>query len=106
MARWRASGELRVFHYTTGREEPLSIELIDEAQQYPAQPDPPCPALVFAGRRDESVPLDAIEPFAAARANRELVVFDAGHELIEVLEPMWQRTRTFLETLGALPRTS
>ncbi len=106
MARWRASGELRVFHYATGREEPLSIELIDEAQQYPAQPDPPCPALVFAGRRDESVPLDAIEPFATARANRELVVFDAGHELIEVLEPMWQRTRTFLETLGALPRTS
>jgi len=33
---------------------------------------------------------------------RELVVFDAGHELTDVLEPMWQRTRPFLERLGVL----
>jgi len=103
VARWRRDGTLPVFHYVKGREEPLGIELLDEGRAHPALPDPPCPALVFAGRRDASVPLAAIEPFAAARAGRELVVLDAGHELTEVLEPMWQLTRGFLASLGAVP---
>jgi pimeloyl-ACP methyl ester carboxylesterase len=103
VARWRREGTLRVFHYGKSREEPLGIELLDEGRAHPTLPDPPCPALVFAGRRDASVPLDAIEPFAAARAGRELVVLDAGHELTEVLEPMWQLTRGFLASLGAVP---
>jgi len=102
VARWRRDGTLPVFHYGTGREELLGIELLDEGRAHAALPDPPCPALVFAGRRDESVPLAAIEPFAAARAGRELVVFDTGHELTEALEPMWELTRGFLASLGAV----
>jgi len=106
MARWRADDELRVFHYGKGREEPLSIALIDDAKLYPSQPDPPCPTLIFAGRRDDAVPVDAVERFAGARAGRELVVLDAGHELTEVLDPMWQLTRGFLAALGAAPPSS
>jgi hypothetical protein len=103
VARWRREGTLQVFHYGKGREDALGIELLDEGSAHPALPDPPCPALVFAGRRDASVPLAAIEPFAEARAGRELVVLDAGHELTEVLEPIWQLTRGFLASLGAVP---
>jgi len=60
------------------------------------------PTLVFAGRKDDTVPLAAVERFAALRPARELVVLDAGHEMTEVLEPMWERVLPFLRRLGAL----
>jgi hypothetical protein len=101
-ARWRADGTMTVLHYGLDRELPLAFDLITDAHRYPAEPDPTCPALVLAGRRDDAVPLPAVEHFAAARAGRELIVYDAGHELTEVLEPMWERTRAFLTTLGVL----
>ena len=102
MARWRAKGVAQVQHYGLGREVPLSIALIDTAHAYPEEPDPTAPTLVFAGRHDESVPLASVEHFTRARAGRELVVHDSGHELTDVLEPMWERTAAFLRELGAL----
>jgi len=104
MARWRADGVLPVFHYGRGREEPLAIDFLDDAQRYPDEPDPRCPALVFAGRHDEAVPLPVVERFAHAHPERELVVHDAGHELVEVLAPMWVRTAEFLRAVGAIGR--
>ena len=55
---------------------------------------------MFAGRRDESVPLPVVEHFTRGRPGRELVVFDSGHELNDVLEPMWERTAGFLRGPG------
>jgi pimeloyl-ACP methyl ester carboxylesterase len=102
-AEWRTRGTMAVMHYGTGREEPLAYDLIADARRHPEEPDPPCPALVFAGRRDDTVPLDGIAAFAARRpATRELVVLDAGHEMTEVMEPMWERTAAFLRRIGAL----
>jgi hypothetical protein len=100
LARWRAAGTTPVFHYGRGHEVPLDIGILDDARAYPDEPDPTAPALVFAGRRDDAVPLAAVEHFTAARPGRELVVCDAGHELTEVLEPMWERTLAFLRRLG------
>jgi len=103
VARWRAKGTAPVYHYGRHGEEPLSIGLIDDARRHPEEPDPIVPALVFAGRHDEAVPLTAVEHFVRARPDtRELVVLDSGHELTDVLEPMWERTRGFLQRLGAL----
>jgi pimeloyl-ACP methyl ester carboxylesterase len=99
-ARWRRDRTTMVMHYGLDREVPLSFDLMDDARRHPAEPDPRCPALVIAGRRDDAVPLPAVEHFAAARAGRELVVYDAGHELTEVLEPMWERTYAFLQRFG------
>ena len=104
MARWRADGALPVFHYGRGREEPLSIAFLDDARRYPDEPDPRCSALVFAGRHDDAVPLAAVQHFTSARPERELVVLEAGHELVEVLEPMWERTAAFLRRMGAVER--
>jgi hypothetical protein len=103
VAAWEARGTMPVMHYGTGREEPLAFDLIADARRHPAEPDPPCPALVFAGRRDDTVPLDGVAAFAARRPTaRELVVLDAGHEMTEVLEPLWEGTAAFLRRLGAL----
>jgi pimeloyl-ACP methyl ester carboxylesterase len=103
VARWRERKILPVHHYGRGRTELLSVELLDDARRYPDEPDPACPALIFAGRHDQSVPLAAVERFARRRSTRELVVHDSGHELTDVLGPMWERTAAFLRTLGALP---
>ena len=103
VARWRAHGTASVFHYGLGRDVPLAIDLLDDGRRHPEEPDPASPALVFAGRRDDAVPLPAVEHFAQARpGRRELVVFDSGHELTDVLEPMWERTLAFLRRLGAV----
>lgn len=102
MGRWRAERTMSVFHYGLERELPLDVALIDDAHGHPAEPDPPSPALVFAGRLDETVPLATVEHFTAARPGRELVVLDSGHELTDVLEPMWDRTEAFLRRFGAL----
>ena len=102
LARWRVEGTTPVFHYGLGRELPLGVELLDDAARYPDEPEVRCPALVFAGRHDEAVPLAAVERFARARPERELVVLDAGHELTDVLEPLWERTAAFLRARAAL----
>lgn len=99
MARWRADGTMPVFHYGRDREEPLAIDLLDDARTYPADPVTRCPTLVLAGRHDDAVPLADVVRFAGAQPDRELVVYDAGHELTEVLEPMWERTCAFLRGL-------
>jgi hypothetical protein len=100
MAAWRRRGTAPVYHYGAKRELPLSIALLDEAHAYETEPDPPCPALVLHGRRDDAVLLAAGEAFAARRPDRRrLVVYDAGHELTEVLEEMWTECRAFLRAL-------
>ena len=101
LARWRAARTVPVYHYGFGREVPLDIELLDDARRYPDEPDPDLPMLVFAGRRDDTVPLAAVERFAALRPARELVVLDAGHEMTDMIEPMWERILPFLRRLGA-----
>jgi len=102
-AEWRTRGTMTVMHWGTGREEPLAYDLIADARRHPEEPDPACPALVFAGRHDDTVPLDGVAAFAARRpATRELVVLDAGHEMTEVLEPLWEGTVAFLRRIGAL----
>jgi len=100
VASWRRRGTTPVHHYGRGEDVPLAIDILDDGRRWPAEPDPTAPALVFAGRRDDAVPLPAVEQFARARSGRELVVFDSGHELTDVLEPMWERTATFLRHVG------
>jgi pimeloyl-ACP methyl ester carboxylesterase len=101
MAAWRRRGTAPIFHYGLDREVPLSIALLDEAKDFEDEPDPSCPALVLHGRRDDAVPLAAAETFVARRPDRRrLVVYDAGHELTEVLEPMWSEVTAFLTRLA------
>ena len=100
MAHWRRHGVMPVMHYGREREELLAVELLEDARRHPDEPDPLAPALVIAGRFDDAVPLDSVQAFAARRPERELVVYDAGHQLTEALEPMWERMRQFLSRFG------
>jgi pimeloyl-ACP methyl ester carboxylesterase len=100
MAHWHQHGVMPVMHYGRECQELLSVELLSDARRHPDEPDPTAPTLVIAGRFDDAVPLASVEAFAARRPQRELVVYDAGHQLTEVLEPMWERMRIFLTRFG------
>lgn len=102
VAEWRAEGTMPVWHYGLDREEPLGIGLLDDARNWPELPDPRCPTLILAGRHDDTVALADVERFAHARPGRELVVYDDGHELLDVLEPMWTRMTDFLRAHALL----
>lgn len=96
-AKWRETGVLSVFHYAELKERNVGWQLAEDAANWDAEPDFKQPALIFHGRNDPVVPVRFSESYAASHPNVELSVFDAGHELTEVIDEMWERTARFLQ---------
>ena len=46
------------------------------------------------------VPVELSERFVVQHPNARLVTYPSGHELVDVLEPMWEQTRSFYRLLG------
>lgn len=98
MAEWQCTGQLPVFHYAEGRTLPVGYALYEDGAQFEEFPDVKQPVLVFHGEHDTVVPAAYSRQFAQERPNVELHVVDSDHELLDVLEPMWDRVRLFLST--------
>ena len=96
MAKWRAEGSMEVFHYAAGEPRRVGIELLDDGVRYPDFPAVTQPTLIFHGRNDDVVPYTFSQEFQALRPQAELHLFDSGHELTDVLDPMWALTADFL----------
>jgi pimeloyl-ACP methyl ester carboxylesterase len=94
---WRRTGWLSVPHYSTGREMELGWQFLQDALRYEEEPAVEQPVLIFHGRGDEVVPVEASRGFAAGRRNVRLLEVDSGHDLLNVLDLMWSETRRFLE---------
>jgi uncharacterized protein len=93
---WRLKGSVPIYHYGFKQERPLSYKLIEDAQQYENEPDFRQPALIFHGISDPVVSITISERFVARHPNATLKRMNAGHELTEVLEPMWDGVKSFL----------
>jgi len=101
--RWKREGSTPVFHYGDGRERRLGFQFVEDAAQYEDEPEFPQPALILHGVRDSIVPAEISRGYAADHPNTRLVLFESGHELTDVLEPMWLEMMNFLsvpETIG------
>ena len=96
---WRVTNALPLFHYAAGEPRNLGYEFLQDAQRYEPEPEFQQPALILHGTRDEIVPAALSEAYAARHANVRLELFDSGHELTDVLDPLWRRTLGFLEAL-------
>jgi len=96
---WRERGWRSVFHYGEKQQRRLRYDLLADGFQYEEFPDVRQPALVMHGRRDDAVDYRLSEGFADGRANVELVLYDSDHELLNVLEPMWDRLHRFIARL-------
>lgn len=93
---WRRRGSVRIYHYGYKAERDLGYGLVEDAQNYENEPDFSQPALVFHGVNDQVVPVSLSAEFAARHPNVTLIKFDSGHELTDVVEPMWRAVEEFL----------
>lgn len=93
---WRETGWLTVYHYARKAEARVHYALLEDGLRYEDFPAVTQPVLIFHGTRDEVVPASFSQDFRALHPHAELHLLDSGHELTDVLEPMWQETRRFL----------
>jgi len=99
LADWRGVG-LEVDHYVTNDRRRLGWQFHEGAAGLPPFPEVKVPALVIAGRRDESIPLEDIEAWVARTPTARLVVVDDGHELSGSLELIQRQAWEFLRPLA------
>jgi pimeloyl-ACP methyl ester carboxylesterase len=96
IARWKSEGSIPVFHYGENKLMRLGYRFIEDTVQYEDEPDARQPILIFHGTRDDIVPYIVSETFCVTHPRSQLVLTDAGHELTNVLNPMWEAVQNFL----------
>lgn len=94
--KWKREGSAPIFHYGEGRELRLGYQFVEDADQYEDEPEFPQPALILHGQRDSVVPAWISSAYASRHPNIRLVLLESGHELTDVLEPMWRKISNFL----------
>jgi hypothetical protein len=98
-AAWKSRGYLEMPDYRTGEMARVGYCLIEDALRHPPAPVFSQPALLFHGLRDDVVDYRASVGYAARHPNVRLQLFDAGHELTEVVEDMWRPMMRFFTFL-------
>jgi pimeloyl-ACP methyl ester carboxylesterase len=93
---WRRCGFLEVHHYGEKRTRRLSPALLDDAARYSDFPALFQPTLIYHGTRDTVVPPGLSAEFAARHPAAVLRLVDSGHELLDVLDAIWEGARPFL----------
>ena len=96
LAAWKKEGSMLFFHYGMGRELPLGYKLMEDARQFEPFPNVHQPTLIFHGNRDSSVPIHQSLTFVQAHPNAKLIQLESGHELTDVLDIIWQESKSFV----------
>ncbi len=100
MQEWRECGWRSVYHYGEKQERRIGYGLLGDGLQYEEFPEVRQPALVLHGRRDQAVDHRLSVRFAEGHPNVELILYDSDHQLLDVLEPMWEQVRDCVAGLG------
>jgi pimeloyl-ACP methyl ester carboxylesterase len=93
---WRTNGHAEVYHYASKSPQRLSVDLLEDSMRHPGYPACSQPALIFHGTQDRVVPISASEEWIAQNPNSRVIALDSGHELLDVLDITWERSRAFL----------
>ncbi len=96
MAEWKREGYLEMMHYATGKPAPVGYGLIEDGLRFSAEPAFTQPAMIFHGTRDEVVDVSFSRSFIAKRPNAVLREMQSGHELTDVMEEIWEESKSFL----------
>lgn len=94
---WRESGWIQVYHYGLKRFCRLGYQLIDDGLRYEDYPEVTDPALILHGTRDEVVDPRCSQEFARTRPNVSLRLLDSDHQLLDVLDPIWEMVDRYLQ---------
>lgn len=93
---WEETGFLEIYHYAACRPARVHFGLLADGRKYEGFPRVLQPALVFHGRQDSVVPYEFSLEFQALHPAARVHLYDAGHELTEVIDQMWEETARFL----------
>lgn len=99
LRRWKEKGFREVYHYGERRMRPIAYSLYEDALQYEDFPEAAPPALIFHGRYDEVVDPALSVQFSWGKPQVELELMDSDHQLLNVLEPIWERVAPFYQRL-------
>lgn len=97
--KWKSDGYTEMADYRTGAIARVGYCLIEDGLSCPRAPVFSQPALLFHGTRDDVVDYRASVAYAAENPNVHLQLFDAGHELTDVMEEMWRPMMRFFTFL-------
>jgi pimeloyl-ACP methyl ester carboxylesterase len=101
MKTWEETGWTEVDHHETGRKEQLAWDLIADARTHAALTKAPaCPVLIFHGRKDDVVPCELSERFAAENPGVRLQLLDDDHSLLASVPRILDEAAAFLAGLG------
>jgi pimeloyl-ACP methyl ester carboxylesterase len=103
LSQWRERGWTEVYHYGENRPARLGYQLVEDGRRYEDYPDVTDPVLVLHGTRDDVVPAAWSEEFAASRPNVTLRLVDSDHEMLDVLDQLWDEVWAFV---AENPRTA
>jgi pimeloyl-ACP methyl ester carboxylesterase len=92
---WRERGWLELYHYGLKRSCRLGYQLIEDGLRYEDYPDLTDPTLIFHGTRDEVVDPRYSQEFARGRPNVTLRLLDSDHQLLDVLDLIWEAVVEF-----------
>jgi pimeloyl-ACP methyl ester carboxylesterase len=98
VAEWRTRGHADVYHYTSRDMRRLSIDLLNDAARHPGYAHCSQPTLIFHGVQDNVVPLAASQTWIRLNPQAKLIPLESGHDLLDVLEPIWEQSSAFLLT--------
>jgi pimeloyl-ACP methyl ester carboxylesterase len=94
---WERAGVRTFFHYAYDAPRTLRYEFYRDAVAWrQADRDVHVPTLVFQGTHDEVVRPEGVQAFFAGRPHATVEMLDDGHQLLNHLDRMWERTRQFL----------
>ena len=99
MAAWRQKGVREVYHYGERRMLPVGYALYEDGLKYEEYPEVTQPALVFHGRYDEVVDPALSVQFAWGKPNVRLELLESDHQLLDVLEAIWETVAPFYQNL-------
>jgi pimeloyl-ACP methyl ester carboxylesterase len=96
LSRWASNRYLEFFHYGLGANQRLHYRFLEDAEAYEDFPSMPQPCLILHGRLDEVVPWELSRKFVSYNPMSRLEILESDHQLLDVLDQVWERVRGFL----------
>ena len=103
MEAWKQHGTRLVYHHGETDHVPIGYQLYEDALQYEDYPEITQPTLAFHGRLDEVVDPQTVLEFCWGKPNVTLELVDSHHQLLDVLDMIWERVAVLYQELEPLP---
>ena len=92
---WRERGELAVYHYGEQGMSAIGYPFYEDALRHETAPRITQPTLIFHGQYDDVVESASSVEYTWRNLDAELLLLESDHQLLDVLQPIWDRMLYF-----------